>query len=285
MNKLTFPQAANNIHTQASDFISQLKDHVTSQSAKLDALKNPLHTQSELAANAAGLLSLRDELNNLLFDGHAIAFTPYQYRIGTENRLSADNAAKFAAKKLTEQYDPISGQHGLAIFITASTESDFANKISTISKLLPFPEWIALSDMATKHAVLTIEKMQIPPKRLNPYWREDDYSNQAPLSTSDDLIGAELAQAEAIAENATSPVARLKSLASIQTQQLDQLSNDITAFIALFTGECYAMRLTGTTSSMATQLRDASISSEPYSTLFLMVSKTEPIFFYQMVDV
>lgn len=285
MKNISYPATANNVHTQAAEFISQLKSHITNQASKLDAIKSPLHTKSELADNAASLLQLRDELNNLLFDGYAIALTPYQYRIGTENRLSADNAATFAAEKLTEQYDPITGQHGLAIIITASTESDFANKISKIANLLAFPEWLALSDYAAKHAVLPIEKMQIPAKRLNPYWRKDDYSTQAPLSTNDELVGAELAQAEARAENATSPVERLKSLASIQTQLLDQLSQDIVDFIGLFNGQCYALKLTGTPSNMAKQLRDASISSEPYSSLFLMVSKTEPTFFYQMVDV
>ncbi|NAW59635.1 MULTISPECIES: hypothetical protein [unclassified Vibrio] len=285
MNRITFPHAAQSIHAQASGFIGQLKSHVASQASQLDKLSRSLHTPSELADSAAGLAALREQLNSLLFSGFAVALTPYQYRIGTQQRLSADTAATFAAQKLTEQYDPVSGKHGLALVITGSTESTFAANLSAITTLLAFPEWLAVTDHAQKNAILAIEKMQIPARRLNPYWRTDDYAYQAPLSTTQHYLSAELAQAQACAESAVSPVERLKQLAALQSQTMDTLLTDVSNFIRLFQGQCYAVRLTGTPANMAKQLRETRISAEPYSTLFLMVSDQEPTFFYQMVNV
>lgn len=285
MNSIQFPQVAENIHNDLSDFISKLKGHINTQSGKLDKLTSPLHTPSELADDAKNLIELREQLNALLFSGHAIAFTPYQYRIGNKQTLSADTAAEFASEKLTDQRDPIQGKHGLALFVTDYNQSTFANSLISITQILPFPEWLAVADKAAKNAVLDIEKMQVPDAKLNPYWRNEDYSNQNPLDTTEQLLGSELAQAESVAESDISPVDRLKQLATIQNESLTQLLDDTNNFISLFNGQVYALKLTGTPDNMAKQLREASISSEPYSTLFLMVSNDEPTFFYEMVNV
>lgn len=285
MNSIKFPSTTQGIHKQLATFIGQLKSHVSSQAGKLDKLSSPLHTPSELTSDAQNLIDLRDQLNALLFSGHACAFTPYQYRIGTNQTLSADSAAEFAANKLTDQHDSIQGQHGLALFVTAYNESTFASNLTSITKILPFPEWLAVADKAAKNAVLDIEKMQVPDAKLNPYWRNEDYSSQNPLDTAEQLLGSEIAQAEAVAESDISPVERLKQLATIQNESLNQLLNDTNNFISLFNGQVYALKLTGTPDNMAKQLREASISSEPYSTLFLMVSNDEPTFFYEIVNV
>lgn len=285
MNSIKFPSTTQDIHEQLTTFIGQLKSHVSSQAEKLDKLPSPLHTPSDLANDAQSLIELREQLNSLLFSGHAIAFTPYQYRIGSKQTLSADTAAEFAAEKLTDLRDPIGGQHGLALLVTDYNQSSFANSLASITQILPFPEWLAVADKAAKTAVLDIEKMQIPDAKLNPYWRKEDYSNQNPLDTTERLLGSEIAQAEAVAESDISPVERLKQLATIQNESLTQLLDDTNNFISLFNGQVYALKLTGTPDNMAKQLREASISSEPYSTLFLMVSNDEPTFFYEMVNV
>lgn len=285
MNSIRFPSSTQNIHDQSKSFIEQLKSHTSSQAGKLDKLSSPLHTPSELASEAQNLIDLREQLNALLFSGHACAFTPYQYRIGAKQMLSADTAATFAAEKLTDQLDPIQGQHGLALFITAYNESTFASNLANIVKILPFPEWLAVADKAANNAVLEIEKMQTPETKLNPYWRGENYSNQNPLNTTEHLLGSEVAQAEAVTESNLKPTERLKQLATLQSDSLTQLLDDSANFISLFNGQVYAIKLTGTPRNMAKQLREASVSSEPYSTLFLMISDDEPTFFYQMVNV
>lgn len=284
MNNLQFPETTQSIHDQLTGFINQLKSHVSEQSAKLDEIES-LHTPSSLAGDASSLINLRNELNDLLFSGHAIALTPYQYRIGNNGVLSADTAASFAADKLTEQLDSINASYGLALVITASNESTFAKNVQSITNVLAFPEWLATADKAAQNAVLELNKMQIPQKRLNPYWRNDNYALQKPLFDTEQLLNDEIAQAEAVAESNTKPTDRLKQLAQKQSESLTQLLNSVSTLISLFNGQCYAIKLTGSPANMADQLRDSVTSSEPYSTLFLMASDKEPTFFYEMVDV
>lgn len=285
MNTLQFPSATADIHAEVTSFINELKTHVSNQAGNLDELSSPFHTPSDISESAAELSALRDELNSLLFSGHAIALTPYQYNIGNDQFLSADSALNFAAQKLTDQYDSIKGSFGLALIITGYSESVFANNLVTLTNVLAFPEWKAVADHASKNAVLEIEKMQIPATRNNPYWRQDDYGHQTPLSESEQLIGSEISLAEAAAESATSPVERLKQLATLQNQMADELISNVESIISLFSGQCYAVKLSGTPQQMAETLQDTTISTDPHSTMFLMVSEQEPTFFYQMVGV
>jgi len=283
MNIIRFPPSTQNIHDQLSSFIGQLKAHVSNQAEKLDELV--IHTPSELAEDAVNLSGINDQITNLLFTGYGLAFTPYQYRIGNDGLLAADTALSFAAEKLTDSLDLVNGSYGLALVVTASDESTLASRLQAITKLLAFPEWLAAADHATKHAVLAIEKLQIPGERLNPYWHADDYALQQPLASTQVQLCAENATIEAIAESNISPTDRLKQLATQQNTRLTQLLADMTQLIALFSGSCSAIKLTGTPNQMAKTLKESSISSEPYSVLFLLVSSTKPTFFYEMVNV
>ncbi len=283
MNTIAFPTTAQGIHDQLSSFISQLKTHVSSQAGQLEGLD--IHTPSELAVDATSLSGISEQITNLLFTGYALAFTPYQYRIGNDGRLAADTALTFAADKLTDSVDSIKGKHGLALAVTASDESTLAKRLQAITQLLAFPEWLAAADHAAKHAVLAIEKLQIPGERLNPYWHADDYALQQPLASTQVQLYAENATAEATAESNIKPTDRLKQLATQQNTRLTQLLADMTQLIALFSGSCSAIKLTGTPNQMAKTLKESSISSEPYSVLFLLVSNTKPTFFYEMVNV
>lgn len=282
---ISFPSSADAIHQPLADFINQLKGQVSRQKAKLDALSSPVHTPSDLVDNASELNALRDELNALLFSGFAIGFTPYQYRVGNDGKLSANAALSFAAEKLTDSKEPITGQYGLALIVSASSESQLASLLQTLVSLLPFPEWVNGCHLAAKHAVMDIEKMQVPSTRLNPHWRADDFANNAPLADAFVYLDTELAVSESVAESATSPVERLKQLADRKDQVLSQLLDDVSAFIATFAGDCTAIKLTGTPSQMAKQLLDTNVSEQAYSSVFLLVSEDEPTFFYQMVEV
>lgn len=282
MKTIAFPSTAQGIHNQLSSFISQLKTHVSSQAGKLDALD--VHTPSELATEAVSLSDINEQITHLLFTGYGLAFTPYQYRIGNDGLLSADTALAFAAEKLTDSLDPVHGSYGLALAVTASDESTLASRLQTITKLLAFPEWLAAADHAAKHAVLAIEKLQIPGERLNPYWHTDDYALEQPLANTQWQLYAESATAEATAESNIKPTDRLKQLATQQNTRLTQLLTDMTQLIALFSGSCSAIKLTGTPDQMAKTLKESSISGEPYSVLFLLLSDTKPTFFYEMVN-
>lgn len=283
MKTIKAPGTITDVHQQASDFIEQLKMQIDTRSLNLNNIDG-LHSPSPLASDATKLKPLRAQINDLLFAGNAIAFNPYQYRIGNDGVLSADSAKAFASEKLTEQLDSISARYGLALVVTAGNESQFAENLQTIIKLLPFPEWIQTATSAANHAVLTIESAQIPAKRFNPYWRDDDYSLQQPLARSEQLTGDELAQGESVAESGVSPVSRLQELAAIQVNRLSKLVTDTNNFLNTFTGQCYAIKLTGTPRDMARQLDDITISSEPLSALFLMTSNDEPVFFYEMFE-
>lgn len=283
MKTVAFPGTAQGIHDQLSNFINQLTTHVSSQAGQLDDLG--IHTPSELAEDAASLSGINDQITNLLFTGYALTFTPYQYRIGNNGLLAADTALAFAADKLADSLDPVHGAFGLALAVTASDESTLARRLQTITKLFAFPEWLAATDHATKHAVLAIEKLQIPGERLNPYWHTDDYALQQPLASTQAQLYAENATVEATAESNISPTDRLKQLATQQNTRLTQLLADMTQLIALFSGSCSAIKLTGTPNQMAKTLKESTISGEPYSVLFLLVSDTKPTFFYEMVNV
>lgn len=282
---ISFPSSANAIHQPLADFIEQLKGQVTTQKAKLDDIQSPVYTPSALADSASELNALRDELNALLFSGFAIGFNPYQYRIGNDGKLSANTALSFAAEKLTDSKEPITGNYGLALVVSAASESQLASQLESLVSLLPFPEWVNCYHLAAKNAVMAVEKMQVPTARLNPHWRADDFSNNQPLADTFAYLDAELATSESVAESATNPVERLKQLADVKNQVLSKLLDDMAVFIASFQGDCTAIKLTGTPSQMAKQLSETSVSEQAYSSVFLLVSDDEPTFFYQMVGV
>lgn len=282
---ISFPSSANAIHQPLADFIDQLKGQVTTQKAKLDDIQSPVYTPSALADSASQLNALRAELNTLLFSGFVIGFTPYQYRVGNDGKLSANTALAFAAEKLTDSKEPITGNYGLALVVSAASESQLASQLESLVSLLPFPEWVNCFHLSAKHAVMAVEKMQVPTARLNPHWRADDFSNNQPLADTFAYLDAELATSESVAESATNPVERLKQLADVKNQVLSKLLDDMAVFIASFQGECTAIKLTGTPSQMAKQLNETSVSEQAYSSVFLLVSDDEPIFFYQMVGV
>ena len=282
---ISFPSSANAIHQPLADFIDQLKGQVTTQKAKLDDIQSPVYTPSALADSANQLNSLRGELNTLLFSAFVIGFTPYQYRVGNDGKLSANTALAFAAEKLTDNKEPITANYGLALVISAASKSQLASQLQSLVNLLPFPEWVNCFHLSAKNAVMAVEKMQVPTARLNPHWRADDFSNNQPLANTYAYLDAELATSESVAESATNPVERLKQLADKKNQVLSKLLDDMGAFIASFYGDCTAIKLTGTPSQMAKQLSETSVSEQAYSSVFLLVSDDEPTFFYQMVGV
>lgn len=285
MNNITFPSSAKSLLTGAQDFAEQANEQAQGQAGKLNALSEPFHTPSAIADDAASVAALRDELNTLLVSGYSLAINPYQYRADDDEFLSPGAAANIAADKLTASDVPALGAHGLALVVSASTESVFAQSVLDLVSVMPFPDWRTLADRASKSAVLDLEKMQIPTVRRGPFWLRDNLAQQVPLSSTEQLIGAMIARAEAVGESNTSPVERLKALAKMSADNLTQLAASADALTALFAGSCRALKLMGTPVSMAKQLREADWTGEPFSALFLMVCDTEPTYFYQMVNV
>ncbi|MGL4712275.1 MAG: hypothetical protein ACRCWP_06850 [Shewanella sp.] len=282
MNSISYPESIKSIALPANDFAQAMIEQVRVTQTRLDALP-ALHSPSPLSEQASQLQGLSDELMQLQCQGVSLCVTPYQYGVGLNGTLSADTALAFAAQQLlNEAAYSASGLgalvHGVALVVTAPTQSQFASRLSAVTDVLAFPQWLALSNLAAKHAVLAIERAQIPKARPAPYWQAINVSDCAPLHPINDTLSKGISVTGACATNAVSPVERLTQLAQKQVDRLALLQKHLQSLNALFSEQVYATTLSGLPAVMAKQLRDFRTDNQPHSTVLIVLCDTPPVF-------
>lgn len=203
--------------------------------------------------------------------GQYLCLHPYQYHIGYKSILSAHTAIKIGCDAILRA--EISRQtNGVALIVTASDASHFANKVSQIARFIAHPAWIQLSRLATKKTMQNIERMQIPKRDINPVWIDDNLEYMNPIFETNSVIESSIS---CVVNDELTPAQRIVQLARHQVSYLQKKKNELADLKNLFSGNCYALKLTGPKNAMHKQLSEMQTDNQPYSSLLILLSEDD----------
>lgn len=282
---LRWPASAGSVHTRAQSVLGQLPASQSNAMGRLQGLATRAqYRRHPLSEPAAGLASLRTELDRLLVTGRCLTVTPYQHGVGQlqgrQHHLSAPNAVATLAAKLQDGADPLlpSGQlHAIAWLVTGNSADDLAQQLAALCALLPLPEWCG----ALRRLTVNNDPMNQPTAAKVPRWRADEPLSWAPLRPARSLLGAELAQLESLARDSQTPIARLQGLATRRTSRLDALAKAL-AQLAALSGPLWHWQGQGDAASLATQLGQSAPPDHSQSmTVGALLLSPSPLTFWQ----
>ena len=193
-----------------------------------------------------------------------ICLHPYLYGVGYNETLSAPTALKLASDMIMKT--PHHYPNGLVLIVTGRDPSHFAQQIQDISSIITHPAWVQLATLAIKKTLLPIEKMQIPKTNTAPSWVSFRLDFMSPTLNCRTALGVP-PQSEAI-----TPIERLIQVSLHQKDRLAQQKQGLLQLKSAFTGQCAALRLTGTPSAMKKQLTDFKVDNQPYATALMLLS-------------
>ncbi|WP_429065583.1 hypothetical protein [Aeromonas bestiarum] len=282
---LQWPASTASLHSRAQGVLGQLPATQASAMGRLLGLAARAQYQRHpLSDTAAGLASLRAELDRLLVTGRCLTVTPYQHRVGEQQgnqyHLSAPKAVATLAAKLQDGADPLlpSGKlHALAWLVTGNSAEDLAKQLAVLCTLLPLPEWCA----ALRRLTANNDIMSQPTAAKVPRWRADEPLTWAPLRPARMVLGAELAQLESLARDSQTPIARLQALANRRAARLAQLAEALTKLETL-SGTLWHWHGQGDAASLATQLGQSAPPDHSKSmTVGALLLSPSPLTFWQ----
>lgn len=285
---LTWPPSAASIETAAGSVLAGLP---AAQQQALGTLNTAAGAVSfvphALSAEAAGLLHLRDQLNQLLVGGHRLTVTPYDYAVGqvedSGHYLAPGNAAKRLADKLLDAADPHRPTGTLyvqGLLITAATLAEFASSLQQITALLPIPELCTCARRALAEQQHAQTRMQTPATGITPKWVPGRH-NVAPLRPAAAALGAQLAQLESLAGDAHGPVAKLTALAGKRAAWLDQQRQQLASLKAGLSGTLYSLQASGSPSTVAASLTGGLPGFERAHTAAVLLVSAQPLTFFK----
>ncbi|GEK13210.1 hypothetical protein [Aliivibrio fischeri] len=200
-----------------------------------------------------------------------ICLHPYQSNISPSKTLLAPIALQIAADNIVNSPEVSHLNSGIALVVTGRDATNFASNIKKIASVINHPAWVQLATLANEESILTINKMQIPKTKPGPYWLNGNIGFITPIITTEQLINSAEAQQITPEINLT-PTERLinaatrqKNLLAKQKGQLSQLNNQ-------YTGQCYALKLSGTQSAIRKQLLDFQTDNQPYSSVLVILT-------------
>lgn len=282
---LRWPASTASLHSRARGVLGQLPATQASAMGRLQGLAaRAQYRRHPLSETAAGLASLRAELDRLLVTGRSLTVTPYQHRVGEQQgnqyHLSAPKAVTTLAAKLQDGADPLlpSGQlHALAWLVTGNSAEDLAKQLAVLCSLLPLPEWCA----ALRRLTANNDIMSQPTAAKVPRWRADEPLTWAPLRPAHMALGAELAQLESLARDSQTPIAKLQALATHRAARLAQLAEALVQ-LGKLSGTLWHWQGQGDAASLATQLGQSAPPDHSQSmTVGALLLSPSPLTFWQ----
>ena len=282
---LHWPTSVEAIHTSASGVLGQLPDSQAGAVARLQALEpRAQYRPTPIGQAAAALAGLRTELDRLLVTGRSLTVTPYQHGVGqhqgNQYSLAAPNAVATLAAKLQDGADPLlpTGQlHAIAWLVTGNSETALADALAPLCAILPLPEWCATLRRLKAHN----DAMSKPTAAKVPRWKADEPLVWNPLRCARSLLGAELAQLESLAQGATTPIAKLATLAQRRAAKLAELEQALNQ-LATISGQLWHWQAQGDAASLAAQLGQSSPPDHSHSmTVGALLLSPSPLTFWQ----
>ncbi|QXC35159.1 hypothetical protein [Aeromonas sp. FDAARGOS 1407] len=284
-SQLSWPASCEAIHTRASGVLGQFPDSQAGTVARLQALApRAQYRPTPISQAAAALAGLHAELDRLLVIGRCLTVTPYQHGVGqhqgNQYSLAAPNAVATLVAKLQDGADPLlpAGQlHAIAWLVTGNSETALADALAPLCTILPLPEWCA----ALRRLTANNDAMSKPTAAKVPRWKADEPLVWNPLRSARSLLGAELAQLESLAQGATTPIAKLATLAERRAAKLAELEQALDQ-LATISGQMWHWQGQGDAASIATQLGQSSPPDHSHSmTVGALLISPSPLTFWQ----
>ena len=264
------------IHDSAINLLSTLSDHIASQAASLSDIPNIAHTISDIASDAAHVAQMRSEVQQLMYTADAICVTSYD----------THDICTHLVDKLHDTTDAPSASAGVLIYITADSNTQFANSLDNLRTLLPYPDLLRCAMRTSSNATLEIDEMQLPTPARHPRFYTSSHDNTYPAAAAISTLESETCIAAAIADSATSPVERLKQLADTRAKQLSEFATAADAlFVDLQNKQTQSAFLSGSIDAMSSQIRDqAHTINARYCCAVLLLSDTARKFFTEWLS-
>lgn len=282
---LRWPASADTLHTRAREVLGQLPASQASAMGRLQGLAaRAQYRRHPLSETAGGLAGLRAELDRLLVNGHCLTVTPYHHGVGqhqgNQYSLAAPNAVATIAAKLQDGADPLlptGQQHAIAWLVTGNSETALADALAPLCAILPLPEWCA----ALRRLTASNDAMSKPTAAKVPRWKADEPLVWDPLRSAHSLLGAELAQLESLAQGATTPIAKMATLAQHRADKLAELEKAL-GQLADIRGQLWHWQAQGDAASLAAQLGQSSPPDHSHSmTVGALLLSPYPLTFWQ----
>lgn len=288
LSPITWPTVAQTIQTSAEAVTSQIGTKMSAAQQTLIALEGDANFgRHALSSEAQALLGLRDELNTLLVSGTVITVTPYQFQVGEKldsgSYLSPTNAVKALVAKLRDLSDthrPKGQLNVVAIMLTAQSISEFSTKLQESVAALGLPDWQQVARQAKAMTTNHTDKLHRPSAITQPRFKPFAEMNAQPIGRYLIEQGAQLASLESLASDSTNVIGKLQALASKRSLALDDISQAINN-LKQVQGSLYAMPLSGSAESIATQLKNAGVPNNHQLTVASLLIAHEPLTYWE----
>jgi hypothetical protein len=290
-SSLTWPTIAHTIQTRAETVTTQISTAMDDAVGKLTALTSEAnYSRHDLSHEAEALLNLRDELDALLNQGQVLTASPYQFQVGSEQGagyyLTPQSAIATLTAKLREQVDknrPMGELYCIALLVSESQLSRFAETLTHLTAVLPFPDWCQVARQASALSTHSEDKLYQPASIVQPRFKPQANLHANPLRELLKHQGAQIATLESLANDQTNVIEKLQVLAEKRTSKLTEISVAIERLKNL--NECvWSHSLTGTTQSIATQLNQMVVpNNNQYTVASLLISSAPLLFFEELL--
>ncbi|MDO6706134.1 hypothetical protein [Photobacterium sp. 1_MG-2023] len=291
LSSLTWPHSAASIQTQAETVTAEVGNAAAQAAGQLDAVAGKVTFQRHpLSTEAEALLGLRAELDALLQSGTVLTVSQYMHQIGSELQsgryLNPQQAVNHLAGKLRDQVDahrPNGELYGIAVMLTASQLSEFAQRLTELTSVFNLPDWCQVARFTTALTTNEQTKLHQPAAIVQPRFKPAAALNAQPLRVASSSMGTQLATLESLADDKTTVIGKLATLATKRAQRLAGVSDQLNALKSL-QGSVWSMSLSGHPHSMATMLAASTVpGNHPYTIASLLLSDQPLTFFEELL--
>lgn len=241
-----------------------LKAHINNALAKImDKLNSIDEGLSKLSSSK--ILKYQSETKDISTIKY-LCLHPFTFGVGINGTLSAQNAMNIAGQHIIREPELGSLNNGIAIVITGSDISQFANQVSRITEILTFPALIQANTIIAQQALLPVNKMQKPTQKIGPYWKDCHVQYFEPYFSTHALATS------LVLDKSIDARARLTNVAELAKQTLTMHEKKLKNVMSHFIGSCYAIKLSGTPIEIKKQLDEWHTDSQPYALVFIIIS-------------
>ncbi|RZP88981.1 hypothetical protein [Vibrio vulnificus] len=253
MNNITLPKSLGSRIDAALSEIDAQQSRIDERLSNLDATRQA----NEQRAQQGRVISKQ------------LCLHPFKFNVGTNYTLSAQSAVQLAGQNIITTPELGSLNAGIAIVITGADLSQLSQNVVNIANTLTFPALTQASALITQHALLPINKMQIPRSKMAPYWQDCHVRYFEPFFSAG-AIADSLKQSESI-----DAITRLRNVAEFAKEGLNKKKEALDKIKQQFHGQCYALKLAGAPLEIKKQLEEWTTDGQPYA-LALIILTNEP---------
>ena len=288
LSQLTWPNTAAALQASAETVSASLNSEITAAASKLGAIESDAaYTRHPLSTQAEALAGLRSELNAMRVRGNIITASPYSFQVGskqaTGSYLNPQTALKTLAEKLRDSVDknrPTGELNAIVVLVSAAQISSFAQNLTSLTAVLPIPDWCQVAKQATALSTNAVDKLYQPAAIVQPRFKPQSNLNTNPMRDYLTQQGSQLATLESLAHDKTNVISKLQALAAKRSAKLTELNAALSA-LKNISGSVYSLALSGSAESIATQLSQAKVPNNHQHTVASVFLSNSPLTFFK----